>query len=114
MPIQLIQCFISFQLPFGLNDPAVIKEYLGQKVINQQLYEKVKVTFLQENGGKDFEDVFVYWIHAESKTVDFLAYSYLTDGGGVRFRQAINRRNHLRYANFRITSTLNPKAKRLP
>lgn len=82
-----------FQLPYGLNDPAVNKEYIGQKVINNQLYEKIRVTFQQENGGKDFEDVFVYWINAETFTLDFLAYSYLTDGGGKRFRQAINRRN---------------------
>lgn len=81
-----------FQLPYGLNDEAVIKEYLGQKVINNKLYEKIKVTFRQENGGEDFEDVFVYWFNAETSTLDFLAYSYLTDGGGKRFRQAINRR----------------------
>lgn len=81
-----------FQLPYGLNDPAVIKKYLGQKVINGQLYEKVKVTFKQENGGKDFEDVFVYWINSKTNTLDFFGYSYLTDGGGIRFRQAINRR----------------------
>lgn len=80
------------QLPYGLNDEAVIKEYLGQKVINNKLYEKIKVTFRQENGGEDFEDVFVYWFNAETFTLDFLAYSYLTDGGGKRFRQAINRR----------------------
>lgn len=82
-----------FQLPYGLNDAAVRKTYLGQKVINEQLYDKVKVTFKQENGGKDFEDVFVYWVNVKTNTIDFLAYSYLTDGGGVRFRQAINRRS---------------------
>ncbi|MEP2024319.1 MAG: DUF6503 family protein [Reichenbachiella sp.] len=81
-----------FQLPYGLNDAAVKKKYLGQKVINGQLYEKVQVTFKQENGGKDFEDVFVYWINSKTKMLDFLGYSYLTDGGGIRFRQAINRR----------------------
>lgn len=81
-----------FQLPYGLNDAAVRKKYLGQKIINDQLYEKVMITFMQENGGKDFEDVFVYWINAKTNTLDYLAYSYLTDGGGIRFRQAINRR----------------------
>ncbi|MEP1787778.1 DUF6503 family protein, partial [Reichenbachiella sp.] len=82
-----------FQLPYGLNDAAVRKKYLGQKVINDRLYEKIQVTFGQENGGKDFEDVFVYWINAKTSTLDYLAYSYLTDGGGIRFRQAVNRRN---------------------
>ncbi|SMD35392.1 hypothetical protein SAMN04488029_2494 [Reichenbachiella faecimaris] len=81
-----------FQLPYGLNDAAVVKKYIGQKVINGRLYDKVQVTFKQENGGKDFEDVFVYWIETKTKTLDYLAYSYLTDGGGIRFRQAINRR----------------------
>lgn len=81
-----------FQLPYGLNDGAVRKKYLGQKVINEQLYEKIKVTFKQENGGKDFEDIFVYWINADTYTLDYLAYAYLTDGGGIRFRQAVNRR----------------------
>lgn len=81
-----------FQLPYGLNDPAVVKKYLGQQVINGKLYDKVQVTFQQENGGKDFEDVFVYWIDTKTSLMDFIAYSYLTDGGGMRFRQAVNRR----------------------
>ncbi len=81
-----------FQLPYVLNDPGAIKKYMGEQKIKGQLYLAVQVTFQQEGGGKDFEDVFMYWIHAENKTVDFLAYSYLTEGGGVRFREAINRR----------------------
>lgn len=81
-----------FQLPLGLNDEAVQKKYLGQSIINDLLYEKLKITFGKENGGDDFEDVFIYWINAQTKLVDYLAYSYVTDGGGMRFRQAINRR----------------------
>lgn len=79
------------KLPYGLNDPAVIKEYLGEKYIGLEPYHKVKITFRKEGGGEDFEDVFVYWFHKEKKTLDFLAYKYYTDGGGTRFRQAINR-----------------------
>ncbi len=82
-----------FQLPFGLNDPAVNKTYIGESSINQEPYQIVKVTFQQENGGEDFQDEYFYWIHKEKYTVDFLAYNYITDGGGVRFRQAINRRD---------------------
>lgn len=81
-----------FQLPYGLNDPAVNKKYLGNTIINKQVYHKVRVTFDQEGGGEDYQDIFVYWINADEKTVDFLGYSYATDGGGTRFRQAINRR----------------------
>lgn len=81
-----------FQLPYGLNDPAVNKKYIGNQIINGKVYYKVMVTFDQEGGGEDFQDIFVYWINADEKTIDYLGYSYATDGGGTRFRQAINRR----------------------
>ena len=81
-----------FQLPFVLNDAGAIKKYVGKFTIKGEPYQCVQVTFTQDGGGKDFEDVFFYWIHEKNKTVDFLAYSYLTEGGGVRFREAINRR----------------------
>ncbi len=80
------------QLPFGLNDPAVRKTYLDEVKINDKVYHKIKVTFAQEGGGDDFEDVYIYWIDAEGFTMDYLAYEYHTEGGGVRFREAINRR----------------------
>lgn len=80
------------QLPFGLNDPAVRKTYLDEIKINEKAYHKIKVTFAQEGGGDDFEDVYIYWIDAQDFTMDYLAYEYHTEGGGVRFREAINRR----------------------
>lgn len=80
------------QLPYGLNDAAVNKEYLGNAFINHELYHKVRVTFEELNGGEDHEDIFIYWFHDKNKTMDFLAYSYKVNGGGMRFRQAINRR----------------------
>lgn len=81
-----------FQLPYGLNDPAVNKKYLGKNFVNGKIYDKVQITFDEEGGGEDHEDVFVYWIHEKNKTMDFMAYLYATEGGGMRFRQAINRR----------------------
>jgi hypothetical protein len=81
-----------FKLPFGLNDPAVIKEYIGEKYINNKGYHKIKITFKQEDGGEDYQDVFIYWIEKETYSMDYLAYSYATDEGGSRFRQAINKR----------------------
>ncbi|NND62724.1 MAG: deoxyribose-phosphate aldolase [Flavobacteriaceae bacterium] len=80
------------QLPFSLNAPAVIKDYLGEDEINGERYHEIGVSFKQEGGGTDFQDKFVYWIHQENFTVDYLAYSYETDGGGVRFREAFNER----------------------
>lgn len=79
-------------LPKGLNDPAVNKEYLGTKQIKGQDYHKIKITFDQKGGGKDFNDEFVYWINKKNQHVDYLAYKYHTDGGGMRFREAYNAR----------------------
>ncbi|WP_439474325.1 DUF6503 family protein [Algoriphagus formosus] len=74
-------------LPYGLNDPAAIKSYLGEATLNGENYHLVKVTFQQDGGGEDFDDEFLYWIGTEDFYVDFMAYSYHTDGGGVRFRE---------------------------
>ena len=80
------------QLPYGLNAEAVNKELLGEAVIKGEPYYEIGVTFNEEGGGTDFEDEFVYWIHKEQFTVDYLAYSYAVDGGGIRFREAYNER----------------------
>jgi len=77
-------------LPFGLNDPAVNKEYLGSATIKNIPYHKIKVTFKQEGGGTDFQDEFLYYINHKTFVLDYFAYTYQTDGGGIRFRQAIN------------------------
>ncbi|MCA1803516.1 MAG: hypothetical protein LC662_13795 [Rhodothermaceae bacterium] len=77
-------------LPYALNDPAVRKNYLGRETIGNSDYHKIEVTFEQEGGGSDFEDVFIYWIHPETYTMDYLAYEFFTDGGGIRFREALN------------------------
>ena len=82
-----------FRLPFGLNDPAVNKKYIGEKVIKGKTYHEIEITFGEEGGGEDFDDVFLYWFDAEDYSMDYLAYLYHTDGGGLRFREAINPRN---------------------
>ncbi len=79
-------------LPFGLNDAAVNKKLIGEEEIKGKNYYKVKVTFNQDGGGEDFEDVFVYWISKESYQMDYFGYYYKNDGGGIRFREAINGR----------------------
>lgn len=79
-----------FRLPYGLNDAAVIKEYIGEADIKGKTYHEIKVTFAQEGGGEDFDDVFLYWFDKEDYSMDYFAYLYHTDGGGMRFREAIN------------------------
>jgi hypothetical protein len=89
-------------LPYGLNDPAVNKTYIEDVSIKNKLYHKIKVTFGQDGGGKDFEDVFVYWVNSETFKTEYMAYSFLTEGGGMRFREAYNERyiNGIRFVDY--------------
>lgn len=87
-------------LPLPLNDAAVKKRYVGSQTIKGQPYDIVEVTFAQERGGRDYQDIFVYWFHADRHTMDYLAYSYVLgddetgpNATGIRFRQAGNVRD---------------------
>ena len=102
-----------FQLPRPLNDPAVIANYNGEKAISNKVYWTLKVKFQEKDGGKDFQDEFRYWIDPKSGYIDYLAYSYLTDGGGTRFRKAKNVRENngfifQDYTNFRPVKKFTP------
>ncbi|MBT8256325.1 MAG: deoxyribose-phosphate aldolase [Bacteroidia bacterium] len=90
------------QLPYNLKAPAAMKELFGEAVLKGEPYFEIGVRFNEEGGGEDFEDHFVYWIHKENYTVDYLAYSYQTDGGGIRFREAYNPRivNGIRFVDY--------------
>lgn len=79
------------QLPYGLNDAAVKKKYLGEETIKGKPYHKIEITFEQEGGGKDYEDIFVYWFDLTTHQLDYFAYYYNTDETGIRFREAYNR-----------------------
>ena len=60
------------------------------------------MTFKQEGGGDDFDDEYIYWIHRNRHTVDYLAYSFEVNGGGTRFREAYNVRTveGIRFADY--------------
>src|SRR5690606_3913805 len=89
-------------LPYGLNDPSVFKELLGETELNGEKYNLIKVTFAKEGGGEDFDDEFLYWIGKNDSFVDYMAYSYHTDGGGVRMREvsAVNVIGGIRFQNY--------------
>ncbi len=89
-------------LPYGLNAKAVNKELIGESTIKGMPYYKIKITFDQEGGGTDFDDEFLYWIHKHNFTIDYLAYKYAVNGGGVRFREAYNPRaiNGIRFVDY--------------
>lgn len=82
-------------LPYGLNDKAVNKHFLGETEIKGKTYYKIKITFKEDGGGEDYDDVFVYWINTKTYEVDYLSYSYFEahNDVGLRFREAYNRRN---------------------
>ena len=73
-------------LPLGLNDNAVHKKLLESVIIKGKEYYKIQVTFSEDGGGDDFDDVFIYWFNKETFYLEYLAYKYHTNGGGVRFR----------------------------
>jgi hypothetical protein len=79
-------------LPYRLNDRAVIKSYEGKEKVGDSSYHRVRITFRKEGGGEDHEDVFMYWFREKDHRMDFFAYRYYRDGGGVRFREAYDRK----------------------
>lgn len=89
-------------LPYGLNDPSVFKTSVGETEIKGEKYDLIKVTFAEEGGGEDFDDEFLYWIGTEDSIVDYMAYSYHTDGGGVRMREvsAVQEVGGIRFQNY--------------
>lgn len=74
-------------LPFKLTDAGAHLAHIGTIKIGNQEYDKIKVWFSEEGGGKDHEDVFCYWINQKTHTLDYLAYA----NGGPRFRKATKR-----------------------
>ena len=80
-------------LPYGLNDASVTKKYLGDTMIENQIFYKVEITFAQAGGGEDFQDVFHYWINREDFTIGYMAYSFTEDDeASIRFRKAYHPR----------------------
>jgi hypothetical protein len=90
-------------LPYGLNDPAVNKEVIGEVTLKGHEYYKIKVTFDEQGGGEDFDDVYLYWVNKKTWKPDYLAYEFHVNGGGMRFREAYNERyvNGIRFVDYR-------------
>jgi hypothetical protein len=79
-------------LPYGLNDAAVNKKYLGKVKIDSTAYHKVEVSFDKIGGGDDYDDIHVYWFDSKTYKPAYLAYEFHINGGGQRFRKAFNER----------------------
>ena len=81
------------QLPFRLKDEAVQTKLIGTEKDELNTYYKIQVSFQQDGGGQDFEDVYYYWINTNTFQISYLAYSFQVNGGGIRFRKAIEYEN---------------------
>lgn len=104
------------QLPYGLQDEAVRTRLVGEDTINGKPYYEIEVRFAQEGGGKDHEDVYMYWIRKEDFTVDYLAYRFFVNEGGIRFRVAENPRviegiRFVDYENYKTNDLSTPLSK---
>ncbi|MDP2687736.1 MAG: deoxyribose-phosphate aldolase [Aequorivita sp.] len=91
------------QLPYGLNEASVKKKLMGEAEIEGKKYYEIEVTFTQEGGGADHEDVYMYWIAQKDFTIDYFAYKFYTDEGGIWFRKAYNPRmvSGLRFVDYK-------------
>jgi len=104
--------FYFVQVPYRLNDEAVNKKYIGLDTINGKAYHNVAVNFDQEGGGTDYEDEYLYWFDEKSYKLDYLAYSFKINGGGMRFREAYNERiiDDIRFVDYK---NYKPKSKNI-
>ena len=77
-------------LPHKLQDASVHKKFVEETTIKGKKYDVIEVTFGQDGGGQDFDDQYQYWINKETHLMDYFAYNYQVNEGGVRFRAAFN------------------------
>ncbi len=78
-------------LPYRLNDPGVYKQDLGLTDWGGRTFHRIKVTF-EPGSSTDASDEYMYWFDPETARLEFFAYTYDDNGGGLRFRRAINHR----------------------
>jgi hypothetical protein len=76
-------------LPLKLNDASVIKKYIDEVKIKDKRYHKLEISFDQNEGGADHNDVYYYWFDVSDYSMDHFAYS----AGGNRFREVIKTHN---------------------
>ena len=86
----MAKVYFSF-LPYRLDDPGVFKQDLGLVTWGDRQLHKVKVTF-EAGSSTDASDEYMYWLDPDTAQVELFAYSYDNNGGGLRFRRAVNDR----------------------
>jgi hypothetical protein len=79
-----------FLLPYHLTDQQVAPTYIDSVQVEGEPYHKIRVTFDQAEQSNAHEDIYLYWFHTDHYTMDYLAYQFFVNGGGMRFRVANN------------------------
>lgn len=89
-------------LPYGLDNRGLVKDLVGDTQIKGEPYYQIKMTFVQGASGVAGHDEFMYWIHKEDFTLDYLAYKFKEEEEGIRFRAAFNPRviNGIRFVDY--------------
>lgn len=90
-------------LPYGLDDRSLAKDLVGEAQIKGEPYFQLKMTFRRGASGTAGHDEFMYWIHKEDFTLDYLAYKFVEEKDGIRFRAAYNPRdvNGIRFVDYK-------------
>ena len=73
-------------LPYRLKDGAVKAKRLADDTIADTFYYQLQVKFSKDGGGKDHQDIYRYWFDKKDYSMDYLAYKFYTNDGGMRFR----------------------------
>jgi len=96
--LQRVRDFVSARvyfpfLPYGLNDPDVLKHDQGLESWGGRELHRVKVTFAP-GSSTDASDEYAYWFDPESGRLEQYAYSFGSgsESGGLRFRTLSNYR----------------------
>jgi hypothetical protein len=78
-------------LPFGWNDSGVGKNYLGDTMIENEIFYKVEIT--RTKGGTDSQEVSRYWINRKDFSIGYAASpSFKENDSTLLFCKAINHR----------------------
>ncbi len=73
-------------LPYRLKDAAVKAKRLADDTIADTSYYQLQVKFREKGGGEDYQDIYRYWFDKKDFSMDYLAYKFYTNDGGMRFR----------------------------
>jgi len=98
-------------LPYGLDNRGLVKDLVGDTQIKGEPYFQLKMTFGQAAPGVAGHDEFMFWIHKDDFTLDYLAYKFVEEEEGIRFRAAYNPRviNGIRFVDYKNFTFQDPK-----